>query len=68
MQDHVSMLKNIVPNVIVIFTTLYVASKDSPLAFFTGVAITLLTAAIILFISGVRKRNGEKNINTSESH
>ena len=50
MNDILVVFKNIIPNVVIILTALYIASQDSPLAFIAGAASVILVFAVVYFI------------------
>ncbi len=49
MQDPLT-YKSLIPNIIIFFTSLYVASKDHPLAFFAGSLLTLVAVIVWAYI------------------
>ncbi len=57
-------LKNIIPNSIIFITSLYIASKDSPLAFIAGSGTTILGVALFLYINKLRTKNAKKQNDT----
>ncbi len=54
MYDLSVILKNLIPNTIIFLTTLYVASKNSPIAFICGALITILFFIAISYFIGKR--------------
>ena len=65
MNDLSPVLKNIIPNVIIFITALYVASKDSPLAFFGGVMSTIILTGLFFWAHKLRNKHGKKTFGTT---
>jgi len=60
MQDLAPALKNIIPNIVIFITALYVASKNSPLAFITGVGSTIILTVLFFWVQKTRIKHGKR--------